>query len=279
MEGSYKSLVIKILQKLDASPLRKYGQNFLISPSIISKLSRLIKDFQKKTQAKILFEIGPGFGFLIDKVFERDLPIVGIELDSKLANYLREKYSEYKEIQIEHADATKFDLAQLNRVLIYGNIPYNISSKIVDAICKNRSKIASALVMFQLEFANRLTSQDGSKQFGSLSVLAQLFYQVKKVFTISKENFWPVPNVTSSLVTFVPLNDNFQSDYDSISKILRICFGMRRKTLYNNIRSSRLIYKDFLLDFFSQYGLLSERAEKIPLEIWKTLFKKMSRQI
>jgi 16S rRNA (adenine1518-N6/adenine1519-N6)-dimethyltransferase len=231
---------------------KNLGQNFLISDLVIDQIIKYlsIEDNQN------IIEIGPGRGAISFHIFNKTKNYFGIEKDQDMLKYLYPKIDE-KNIILD--DILKINFSSLfeEKFKLVGNIPYNISSKILEKIVDNREKFISVYLMIQKEVADRIVAQEGRKAYGRLSIFMQIFFEVEILFEISPECFSPKPKVVSSFIKLVPRKEISYDikDYESFSKFVKKIFNSRRKKIANNIN----IPKKF------SNPLLQERAEDLSI--------------
>ncbi len=272
MDLSLKSLTVKTLDELNLKPKKKLGQNFLISKVVYKKIAESIIKNADLIHPEILVEIGPGLGYLIDELKNTNYKLIGIELDKKLAQFLKFKFSSEK-VEIKNQDFLSFNLNSFDKVIVFGNIPYSISSLIIEKFCKSYKSIPYAIIMLQKEFGDRLIFQENLKFSSRLSVLVNLYFDVYKHSVISKEHFWPKPKVDSILIELKGKKSPPSKSIEYVTNVLKVCFSMKRKTIWNNLKYlDNSVYKEELINFFSSHMMLNRRAEEIELEIWKKLF-------
>jgi len=238
---------------LSTHPFRKkWGQNFLRDPNIITKI---IGSLEPDKNDDIL-EIGPGDGALTDILRKRVGHIHIVEIDPLLIKHLKEK--EYKNVAIHEGDILEWNISQLPKgVKIIGNLPYYISSPILFRFLE--IKIWERMIlMFQKELAERIVSKKGSKSYGRISVMCQVYCDVLVEFTVSRNVFQPKPDVDSAVMSFYP-KDIGLPDTNLFSTFIKQSFSQRRKKLKNNLPQA---YKTGVLDKWSDM-----RPEEIsPLE-------------
>tara|TARA_B100000963_G_scaffold344933_1_gene348289 strand:- start:688 stop:1479 length:792 start_codon:yes stop_codon:yes gene_type:complete len=252
---------------------KSLGQNFLIDQNIIDKIINTVE-----VKDKTILEVGPGTGNLTSSILEKKpKKIFVIEKDSYLSSLLKKKFQD-KLIIFNH-DILKFNenLICDEKLVVFGNLPYNISTEI---LCKwilnidNSSIWFSDLVlMFQKEVADRIISNYNSSKYGRLSILANWRLNIKKIIDIKPNSFSPRPKVDSSLLLFSPKKNFFElKNSYNLEKITRIFFSQRRKMIkkpFNQIfldKSKNILNKlninDNLrpqnLDFETYYKLTSE---------------------
>lgn len=251
-------------------PKKRLGQNFLIDQNIKNKIVNSLR----LQPSDIVMEIGVGQGELtglISKVVDK---IYGLEIDKRLYALLNKSFKASENIQIINQDILKLnlaefaDLAKIDRpIKVFGNIPYYISSPIIEHLLKFRDKISAVFITVQKEFARRVVSLPGSKDYSSFSCFVQYYTEPKIIFDISRNCFKPRPKVDSSLMELrirareaVNVNDE-----RLFFKIIRGAFNQRRKTLRNSLRG--IVSGSALNEFFAKTGLDSRvRPERLTLE-------------
>lgn len=238
---------------------KKYGQNFLIDKNISSKITDLIK----ANNLNIL-EIGPGDGKLTEKIIEKkpkNLDLV--EIDKDLINNLNEKFNKYRFINIINKDVIKLSLNR-NYDLVISNLPYNLSSKVLEKLVLLKNNPETMILMFQKEFAERLTDT----KLNSINSLIKCFFNVKIEFYVSKNCFRPIPKIESSVLKFEKLNTSLISkdEVKSFINFKRYVFSYKRKTL------GKVLKKYSIPETFK----LNLRAEDLNLIEFIKIFKSIS---
>ena len=217
------------------APKKSLGQNFLIDKNIVEKIAN-VANINKD---KIVLEIGPGYGILTDLLLSRfPKKIFAIEKDNNLAILLTKKFYKKRNIEIINQDVLKVINKNTfgKNVIIFGNLPYNISTKILASLIllKEWPPWYEQLVfMFQKEVADRIVAKFKTKEFSRLSVLSNWRLVVKKHFDISNNCFFPKPKVTSTLLTFVPIKNNkfYLKNPKNLETVTRTLFQNRRKMI------------------------------------------------
>ena len=214
-------------------PKKKFGQNFLIDDNIARNIVSYLSDSTTKT----VIEIGPGKGILTNHLLK--IPNKAkkfVEIDKECVEYLNNKYSNIEKDLIND-DFLQVDLKLFKKpISIIGNFPYNISSQILFKVYENRTLVNEMIGMFQLEVAERICSNYGTKKYGILSVLIQAFFEVKMMKKIKPNSFMPIPNVDSAVIKISKKNDRINCDENLFKKIVKQSFGQRRKTLRNSLK-------------------------------------------
>ncbi len=231
------------------------GQHFLIDENVAQKIANTLT----LDNYKNILEIGPGMGVLTKYLIEKDMNVVGMELDTESVAYL-EKHFQNRNLKIVLADFLKFDLSQIFKTetfAIIGNFPYNISTQIVFKTLEHRERIPEFTGMFQKEVAKRICEKEGNKTYGILSVLVQAFYDAEYLFTVSPSVFKPPPKVESGVLR-LKRKENYTllCNEQLFFKVVKTAFGQRRKTLRNSLKTFNLSEK---LKEDSIFGLRPEQ--------------------
>jgi len=229
-------------------PKKHLGQNFLVDENI---KNRIIEACHFNPKDRVI-EIGPGLGALTEKILHRSDHLLAIETDAQLFRKLKEKIQPFveqhpeKKIKIVHDDFLKYDLSSIPpQSKVVGNLPYNISSLIMEKLIRRQDLFSCFYFTVQLEFAKRLAAKPHSKDYGSLSCFAQYYCDVKILFKIKNTCFRPIPKVVSSFVQMIPREPPHKALNEALLfKIIRQSFQQRRKKFFNSLSS--LIKKDRL---------------------------------
>ena len=218
---------------------KKLGQHFLNDLNIAKKIANTLR---YDTYSKVL-EIGPGMGVLTQYLPHSTGKIHLIEIDRESIVYLKNKYPLLEQNIIE-GDFLTYDLKSIfgdSPFAIIGNFPYNISTQIVFKTIEYRDQIPFFSGMFQKEVAERICETPGTKKYGILSVLAQLFYTATFEFTVPPEVFSPPPKVDSGVLTLRRKeNYSLACNEKLLFKIVKMSFQQRRKTLRNSLKTLQL---------------------------------------
>ena len=224
-------------------PKKSLGQNFLIDNNILNKIVELGNINQNDT----IIEVGPGNGALTNKIFEKEpKDLIVIEKDEILANILKKKFG--KKINVINQDMmlTSYENYIKNNLIIFGNLPYNISTQILAKWIKNDeiNKFCKKLIlMFQKEVADRIIANTNSKNYGRLSIFANWKMKVEKIIDIEPGSFYPPPKVRSTLLVFVPKKNYFKlKNPKNLEHITNIFFNQRRKMIKKPLK---FLFKNF----------------------------------
>ena len=226
-----KNIRICKKNKLNLNPKKKLGQNFLIDENVIKKIVECAPVSNKNE----ILEIGPGTGnltkFLIDKDPKK---IFLIEKDKKLYEILKDKFG--KKVEIFNEDILKFKNKNIlsDNTVIFGNLPYNISSQILTKFIFNfeNFKFKMLIFMFQKELADRIIANVNSSNYGRLSIISNWKFNINKVFDISSNSFFPKPKIKSSLLIFTHKKNIYKFRNPKIlEEITKVFFNQRRKKI------------------------------------------------
>ena len=217
---------------------KSLGQNFLIDRNILEKITDIVS-----IKNKSVLEVGPGTGNLTDYILrKKPKNLTVIEKDYNLANDLKIKFND--QITIINEDILNINEHKLfkEKVIVFGNLPYNISTEILGKwIIKLQDNFwfDCLILMFQREVAERIIAKFNTSNYGRLSILSNWKLNIKKICDIKPESFFPKPKINSSLLFFTPKNNFFKiKDPNNLEKITRVFFNQRRKMLkkpYNQL--------------------------------------------
>ena len=219
---------------------KKLGQNFLTNKEIIKKIAD-IANINKNTN---IIEIGPGSGNLTEELIKKNpKKIYAIEFDKDLTNFLEEIKNSYKNFNYTISDALSFDEKSIfkNNSIIFGNLPYNISLKLLIKWIYSDPWppfYNQMILMFQKEVADRIIAKSNTKKYGRISILTDARLNVQFHFNISKKEFNPEPKVDSSVLSFTPKkNSNFKlEDLNILSNLTKIIFNTKRKMISKTLK-------------------------------------------
>jgi 16S rRNA (adenine1518-N6/adenine1519-N6)-dimethyltransferase len=254
-------------------PKRSLGQNFLRDASV----SRRIVDALDLIADDHVIEIGPGQGALTERLIASGTSVTAIEFDSDLAAMLHRKFERAANFNIVEADALDTDFAALIRhstirplhsFKLVANLPYNISTPILQRLIEQRAVFSTLVVMFQREVVERITATPGGKERGFLSVVAQNAFEIEYLFDVPPQAFSPVPKVWSAVIRLTPKPR--RDDEQKLREIVSQAFMQKRKTLANNLVRA---YPD-VATAIKAAGLPEKaRAEALSLDDWRRLLE------
>jgi len=241
---------------------KRLGQNFLASQEIIDKIIAAITPVSKDT----IVEIGAGRGALTIPLAESGAKIFAVEFDRDLSRHLKDNFNDNHNVTILQKDFLKFipDEYGLTNFKLCGNLPFNITSPVIDWIVHHRPKIQKAVIMIQKEVAQRLSSEPGGKNWSPLAILTQLYFDIEIFFNISPQHFRPTPKVTSSVVEMRPKAEVHIPHFKQFELLVRASFKQRRKLLLNNLVPFIIPSVDAGEEVMQQLGLNRKvRAEEV----------------
>jgi len=229
-------------------PTKRLGQNFLKNPQVIN---RIIEALDPKPDETVI-EIGPGLGALTAHLIERAGRVIAVEFDRNLAPMLRERFAEHDNLRVLQQDALQTDFCSeilpARTVRLVANLPYNISTAIVQRLIAQRNCISEMVVMLQREVVERIQAPPGSSERGYLSVLVEAYCESEKLFDVAPGAFHPRPKVWSSVVrlSFRPqIGFNVQNE-ELFRAIVSAGFMQKRKTILNNLRNAPASLQDLI---------------------------------
>ena len=222
--------------KPDLRAFKKWGQNFITDPSMLQKLLRSVNPQLDDT----MVEIGPGSGALTRLFAPQVKNLHAIEIDPRMAEYLESIQTDIPSFSFEYKDFLKWiPPPELGHFRLMGNIPYYITSQLILQAFKHHERIVDVHFLMQKEVGKRLVAPHGSKQYGILSVYAALFAKTEYLFDISRNVFFPIPDVDSCFVRFSFVEENPVSAElePHLRLVVRTSFNQRRKTLRNSLKA------------------------------------------
>jgi len=247
-------------------PKKKYGQNFLINKDILKKILTDIK-----INSQNILEIGPGNLALTKPIIDK-MPnkYIGIEIDKDFKSKINDKLILSN---ILFDDALKIDEKSLfhnQSFTIISNLPYNISSQLLIKWCllqNDYNCINEMVLMFQKELGERILSDCNSKKYGSLSVLVQAFFDIKRKVIVNKECFNPVPKVESVVLHFHPLKKNRikKEKFQNLQKITKFFFNERRK---KNKKKIKKLFHETIINNHNLQKYFNLRAENLSKDLY-----------
>ena len=215
---------------------KRLGQHFLHDNNIIKKI---IMSIRPKKNDHFL-EIGPGEGALTNPLADKVDRITLIEKDIDLIPLLKKKFSIFDSVKVLQEDILKCNLMDLvqNETRIIGNLPYNISTEIIFKVISISPKVKDLHFMLQKEVVDRMIASPGSKTYGRLSIMVQVYFEVEKLFDISPNVFIPKPKVQSSYIKMMPRAYRFKnSEHENkFKKLVLVAFTARRKMIKTSLK-------------------------------------------
>lgn len=251
---------------------KSLGQNLLSDPIYVNK----IIDAVAPSETDTIIEIGPGRGALTERLVESGANVIAIELDRDFVPILREKFAGNQNFQVLEEDALTVDFNSLisnnstfdiRHSKLVANLPYYISTAILQRLAEQRQCFSELVLMFQKEVVDRITAEPGNSDRGFLTVLVEASFEIEKLFDVPPEAFRPVPKVWSSVVRLKPKATDI-ADQIAFRNIVSLAFAQKRKTILNNLKPHFTNASGSLKDAGIEP---SRRAETLTLDEWIAL--------
>ncbi len=252
---------------------RSLGQNFLVDQNYIDKIIDALNLQPNET----VIEIGPGRGALTEKLIESGANVIAIELDRYFVPMLREQFAEHKNFTIIEADALEINFSDLIKTQdsrlktkLVANLPYNISTAILQHLIEQNECFSELVLMLQLEVAERISAKIGNSERGFLSVMTESAFTTNKLFDVPPDAFRPIPKVNSAVVRLETLTEPVDKNFDEVNfrQIVSLGFMQKRKTILNNLKNK---FADASVLLESANIEPHRRAETLTLTDWKRL--------
>lgn len=253
---------------------KSLGQNFLKDEKILNDIVNAV-DLTKKD---LVIEIGPGHGALTRKLKEKEVNLICFEIDERTKPYLEKLQNEKTKIIFQ--DFLTVDLNKIiknikyEKLYIIANIPYYITTPIIKKIIDENINLESMVLMVQNEVANRFSALPNTKDYGSITVFLNYYYNVEKLFVVPSHCFEPAPKIDSAIIKFDNDKKNNVLNEEFFFKLVNDAFKQKRKNLRNNLREYDL---DKIDNCLAQFGKsLQNRAEELDIDIFIDLANKLN---
>lgn len=245
---------------------KKFGQNFIVDKNIIESIIKKAK-IDKET---LVIEVGPGAGSLTSELGKIAKNVLAYEIDETVKPILEKNIC--NNTKIIYDDFLKRNIIEdikeykYKKLYVVANLPYYITTPIIIKLIEDKLDIDKIVVMVQKEVGNRFKAKPNTKEYGSLSIFLNYYFNVEKVLDVSKNVFIPKPNVDSIVVSFTKKEKTPLKNEDIFFKLIRDSFKQKRKTLKNNLKDYNL---DKIEKVLNKHNLdLTVRAEALPIEIF-----------
>lgn len=257
------------MEKYDVKFKKKFGQNFLKDINVVKR----IVDVSGVDENSLVIEVGPGGGVMTRELASRAKNVLAYEIDTDLSDELAKRLEGFDNVDVLFQDFLTSDLKNdisnydYDKLYFVSNVPYYITTPILMKIIDSDLNFNKIVIMVQKEVGDRFTTAPGSREYGSITVLLNYFYNIKKEFNVSRKQFVPEPNVDSLIVSFSPRKDKLPlKDFNNFEKLIRDSFQFKRKTLRNNLKNYDL---KIIEEVLKEYGFdLTVRAENLSTEIF-----------
>ncbi len=248
---------------------KKYGQNFIIDENIINKIVEN-SNIDKNT---LVIEIGPGAGSLTKKLAQNAKQVLCYEIDETLKIVLNDLVMEFNNIDIFYQDFLKSNILddlkqyQYEKLYIVANLPYYITTPIIMKVIEDNMPVDKIVVMVQKEVGDRFKATPGTKDYNSLSIFLNYYFDISKLMDVSRNVFLPKPNVDSIVVEFKKNKKNYNIKNEKLFfQLIHDSFQQKRKTIKNNLNKYDLKIVENVL---KKYNFdLNSRAEQIPIYVF-----------
>ncbi len=254
---------------------KRFSQNFLVNSDALQRIAVLMQPSEGDT----LVEIGPGSGFLTEQLLQAGCPLIAVELERRMCEYLRAKFAGQPHFQLVEQDVLRFDFEALDapRFKVVGNLPYAITSKILFRLAGEldqtdyplRQRVSQITVMVQKEVAERITAKPGQRAYNPLSIALQFWFDAVYEFTVPAASFYPPPKVESAVLTLrpLPMPRVEVQDMRLLGRLVRTAFAQKRKTLRNALLNGSFASADILDRIMHETGINPGlRAEALSIE-------------
>jgi 16S rRNA (adenine1518-N6/adenine1519-N6)-dimethyltransferase len=266
---------------MNPHPLKRLGQHFLKDPRTVQRIVAALAPRSDET----IVEIGPGTGALTAVLVERAERVVAVEFDQKLEPVLRDRFASVDNFKLVMGDALTTDFCAMiqpaQQARLAANLPYNISTAILQRLIAQRSCITEMIVMLQREVVERVLAPPGSSERGFLSVLVEAYAETEKLFDVAPGAFRPPPKVWSSVMR-VTFRSGTVANEDLFWETVSAGFAQKRKTMLNNLRNASGHLRDVLQRnggasiVLCKAGVeLQRRAESLTIDEWNRIVDAM----
>jgi len=274
------------LRGIGTRPMKSYGQNFLVNGQIADGIVECIpeKDLEH------IIEVGPGLGILTERLLKRGAKVIAVEKDRLLCDYLKKKFHSglkgYLEVINDDALHILDSMGERDHFMV-SNLPFNISSSFTGRLLDStrfielkRNPFKGAVIMYQKEFAGRLISPCGSRNYGKLSVMFRTKMDFKHLFDVKKNMFHPQPRVDASVISYRPKEEftKIPEDPEMFRKLVHVVFLNRRKKLKNAL-NPRSIGLDLDMDDIEWILEDMDVADRRPEQLDENLFMELSNKL
>ena len=266
---------------------KSLGQNFLVDQNYVEKIIAALDAGSNET----IVEIGPGRGALTKHLVEKAEKVFAIEIDRELVPVLQEEFSGCENFHLIEKDALEIDFGSLlalqtspPKTKLIANLPYYISTAILQHLIRDRNAFSSLVLMLQREVVDRITADTATKERGFLTVLIEAYFGTEKLFDVPPNAFRPAPKIWSSVVRLVPKTEEGIKDDKVFRELVSLGFAQKRKTILNNIKNAQ----NDLAEAIENLGGAREflrmadiaptlRAESLELSKWVRMAKLVSK--
>ena len=276
-----KSEIQNQINKNNFRVKKHYGQNFLSDHSIVSKIAEL----SNITKDTVVIEIGPGLGALTKELVTRAKRVVAFEIDTEIIPILKDNLKAHSNLTIINEDILKIDINKILEIndecISVSNLPYYITSPIIDLFLKKMKNVKKGVYMVQKEVAERICALKGTKDYNAFSILVQYYAKCKKILNVPRTCFTPAPNVDSAVIELVKYDREYKPNNEELFiKVVESSFKERRKMLVNNLSSSLKLSKERIRNILNNLKIKEEnRGEMLSIDDFIDLTNEIERII
>lgn len=265
------------MEKYDVKFKKKFGQNFLKDINVVKKIVRSAEIDGKS----LVIEVGPGGGIMTRELSMVADNVLAYEIDEELKEEHDKRLGDRDNITILFQDFLESDIVKdvekydYDKLYFVSNVPYYITTPIILKLIDSGLRFEKIVMMVQKEVGDRFSTKSGNKEYGSITVLLNYFYNIKKEFFVSRKQFVPEPNVDSVIISFSEKSDKLSlNDFKFFEKLVRDSFQYKRKTLRNNLKGYDL---DKISRVLEKHGKdLNVRAEALDVEVFVEIANELS---
>ncbi len=260
------------MEKYDVNFKKKFGQNFLKDINIVKKIVKTAG----VGEDDLVIEVGPGGAIMTRELAAVSKNVIAYEIDTELEDELNKRLGDFSNVNVIFKDFLEANIKEdiknydYKNIYFVSNVPYYITTPILMKLVESNINFKKIVMMVQKEVGERFSTKPGNKNYGSITVLLNYFYDIKKEFSVSRKEFVPEPNVDSVIVSFTEKKNRLSLiDFNTFEKLVRDSFQHKRKTIKNNLYLYPL---DILESVLKKNGFsLTTRAEMIPVDVFVEL--------
>ena len=264
-----RSVTMSLLDQYQVKVRKNYGQNFIIDPSIVSKIAQNCG----ATKTTTVLEIGPGLGSLTQQLALVAKEVISYEIDPQMVEVSSHELADLN-VRIIHQDFMEADLSEIKAddLVVCSNVPYYITTPIIFKCLESQLPVKQLTLMVQKEMAQRLNAHVNSKHYNALSVIMELFFERKTLMQVPADCFYPKPNVDSTVIQLIRNQNDVLAKQDFIVFVKK-CFTQRRKTLVNNLKQDYPMIEEVLRQCAISPSI---RAQELTVQQFVALYDKLS---
>lgn len=257
---------------------KKFGQNFIKEPNIIHKIVNSVDI----TKEDLVIEVGPGSGALTRELARVAGNVLCYEIDSSLEDVLSTNLSSFDNVKVIYKDFLKCDISsdleqyEYKNLYVVANLPYYITTDIIKKIISSNINPKELVLMVQKEVGDRFSAKPGGREYGSITVLLNYYFNIKKLFVVSRKNFMPEPKVDSVVISLKKKDGKKAINEELFNKLIRDSFKFKRKSLKNNLKGYDLYVINDVL--YKNSMNLMTRAESIPVDVFIEISDKLEQE-